>query len=313
MENEQIVINTLLSRYTEKGYVTEDEILDLCTEYDLPFHRIDYVCDQIISKGVLISDNSTIQAEFDDVSDNARVDYEAIYNKVLEVCPEMKATVCQIRIISPPQKGETKNLLIQARSGNKFAREKLIKMYLRTALRISLQYIEQTSIPVEDLFSVACLGLIKAVDSYSEESNSHFVNHICLWIRQQLDRYIMYNEPLFSRHINQTGSTRSRKIYSLDKILEDDEGIRFKSNFDMYEIFENHSLKELMEKALSTLNEKEEEILKLRFGLMDGQEYTLEDIGLKYNVTRERIRQIEFKALRKMKHSSRSKLFIDYY
>jgi len=58
--------------------------------------------------------------------------------------------------------------------------------------------------------------------------------------------------------------------------------------------------------VLTTLTERERKILEMRFGLADGYERTLEEIGKMYNVTRERIRQIEAKALRKLRHPSRS-------
>ena len=61
-----------------------------------------------------------------------------------------------------------------------------------------------------------------------------------------------------------------------------------------------------MESVLKTLTPREEQVLKMRFGLGDGNEHTLEEIGQRFFVTRERIRQIEAKALRKLRHSSRS-------
>ncbi|HWI56499.1 MAG TPA: RNA polymerase sigma factor RpoD, partial [Bacillota bacterium] len=68
----------------------------------------------------------------------------------------------------------------------------------------------------------------------------------------------------------------------------------------------SHSLlKEKLEQVLTTLSERERKILEMRFGLTDGQDRTLEDIGKMYNVTRERIRQIEAKALRKLRHPTR--------
>ena len=66
-------------------------------------------------------------------------------------------------------------------------------------------------------------------------------------------------------------------------------------------------LREALEKVLHTLSEREEKVIKLRFGLDDGRTRTLEEVGKEFNVTRERIRQIEAKALRKLRHQSRSK------
>ena len=71
-------------------------------------------------------------------------------------------------------------------------------------------------------------------------------------------------------------------------------------------------LKEQIEEVLNTLNDREQKVLKLRFGLEDGRARTLEEVGKEFDVTRERIRQIEAKALRKLRHPSRSKKLRDY-
>ena len=71
-------------------------------------------------------------------------------------------------------------------------------------------------------------------------------------------------------------------------------------------------LREQLEEMLDELTEREREVLRLRFGLEDGHAHTLEEVGKRFNVTRERIRQIEAKALRKLRHPSRSKRLRDY-
>lgn len=71
-------------------------------------------------------------------------------------------------------------------------------------------------------------------------------------------------------------------------------------------------LKEQLEDVLSTLTDREQKVLRLRFGLDDGRARTLEEVGKEFNVTRERIRQIEAKALRKLRHPSRSRKLKDY-
>ena len=67
-----------------------------------------------------------------------------------------------------------------------------------------------------------------------------------------------------------------------------------------------------MTEVLDTLTEREQKVLRLRFGLDDGRARTLEEVGRRFDVTRERIRQIEAKALRKLRHPSRSKKLKDY-
>lgn len=71
-------------------------------------------------------------------------------------------------------------------------------------------------------------------------------------------------------------------------------------------------LKEQLMEVLDTLTDREKKVLTLRFGLEDGRARTLEEVGKEFNVTRERIRQIEAKALRKLRHPSRSKKLKDY-
>ena len=71
-------------------------------------------------------------------------------------------------------------------------------------------------------------------------------------------------------------------------------------------------LKEQLDEVLDTLTEREQKVLRLRFGMNDGRARTLEEVGKEFDVTRERIRQIEAKALRKLRHPSRSRKLRDY-
>jgi RNA polymerase primary sigma factor len=79
-----------------------------------------------------------------------------------------------------------------------------------------------------------------------------------------------------------------------------------------YDAASRHLLKEQMEEVLGSLSDREKKVLILRFGLDDGRPRTLEEVGKEFAVTRERIRQIEAKALRKLRHPSRSKKLKDY-
>lgn len=92
----------------------------------------------------------------------------------------------------------------------------------------------------------------------------------------------------------------------LGDFIEDQEAIS-PSNHASYEL-----LKEQLEDVLDTLTDREENVLRLRFGLDDGRTRTLEEVGKVFGVTRERIRQIEAKALRKLRHPSRSKRLKDF-
>ena len=88
--------------------------------------------------------------------------------------------------------------------------------------------------------------------------------------------------------------------------------LKDESSLSPEEYTENEILKEEINEVLQTLQPREQEVLELRFGLIDGTCHTLEDVGKRFNVTRERIRQIEAKALRKLRHPSRAKKLKDF-
>ena len=104
---------------------------------------------------------------------------------------------------------------------------------------------------------------------------------------------------------------------SLNVLVGEDEQTELEefipSDILVEDIVEQTLLRESLESVLSTLTPREEKILRLRFGLDDGVERTLEDVGKVFDVTRERIRQIENKALRKLRHPSRTKYIRDFW
>ena len=109
--------------------------------------------------------------------------------------------------------------------------------------------------------------------------------------------------------LGQNGDLLLQSFYLLHKrliLLLDNSGLFGKKP----EIFT--LLKEQLVEVLGTLTPREEKVLRLRFGIEDGRTRTLEEVGKEFNVTRERIRQIEAKALRKLRHPSRSKKLKDF-
>ena len=88
--------------------------------------------------------------------------------------------------------------------------------------------------------------------------------------------------------------------------------LKDESSLSPEEYTTNQILKEEIKSVLDTLQTREKQVLELRFGLIDGTCYTLEEVGKRFNVTRERIRQIEAKALRKLRHPSRAKKLKDF-
>ena len=89
-------------------------------------------------------------------------------------------------------------------------------------------------------------------------------------------------------------------------------GFMFSGNAQAAEAAAQTLLKEQLDEVLDTLTEREQKVLRLRFGMNDGRARTLEEVGKEFDFTRERIRQIEAKALRKLRHPSRSRKLRDY-
>ncbi len=108
------------------------------------------------------------------------------------------------------------------------------------------------------------------------------------------------------------------KTTSLDIPIGEDEDITlgelvpYEGERSVEDIATQQLLRERLEDVLQTLTSREQKVLRLRFGLDDGRERTLEQIGQEFGVTRERVRQIETKALRKLRHPSRSRKFKDF-
>lgn len=107
--------------------------------------------------------------------------------------------------------------------------------------------------------------------------------------------------------------------YSIEEIIEDEscETMLFNDNLELFENYleylDSQSLRNLIDEIFNTLKKYESKILSLRFGFYDGEEKTLEEIGGVFKLTRERIRQIEDKALRRLRHPDRSKRLKPYY
>lgn len=376
----QEALEYLLEKAEKQGYVTFDDIMDCADEKSLPIQDFDWLSSAITTRGLIIYDEVpinrvSVNQEEDEYDDYAQSDYEAVYNRIIELDESLEPFIAEIRNIMPPQWREFTQLKYQAFEGNQHARERMIGMHLRIAVKIALQRAENYDMDIQDAIGEACIGLVIAVDKYNPDMNGPFGSYASMWILQNLTRHqptkrpLMYypvhkKEPYFSAYpilkkygyIGETNLLTNESIRELlqeklsftneqtDDVLnaatpfvsfEEQYLMSFKNN----DVFEKHQtesdeedfipdeliaeedlderiakamLKEQLAEVLKTLSEREQEVLALRYGLSDGQEKTLEEVGMIFNVTRERIRQIEAKALRKLRHPSRSRKLKDY-
>lgn len=369
MEEWQIALDELYSQYKKNGVIYEEDIFNIAERRNLPLLKLEKLCSELASKGAYISSRNNSEESTKDIYDYAQIDYNHIYTIALEASPTLETLISQVRSIVPPQKNELSSLLKQLRSGNTYARERAITMHMRMVIRIAVGYIEKTEVPLEDLVSEGTIGLMTAIDRYDESIHGYFSSYASLWIRQVLDRYVLYQKSLIHipvhaydlllqieqkiepypfdstiANINKLATEHNISIQeteraiallspflSLDEDIEDeqanlefDEFIYGDEDSDImnckemsyYDIEDQYYEKELhsnLLEAMKTLTEKERRVLSLRTGFTDGIEYTLEQVGNIFGVTRERIRQIEAKAIRKLRHPSRARKIKDYY
>jgi RNA polymerase primary sigma factor len=161
----------------------------------------------------------------------------------------------------------------------------------------------------------------------TDEELAQDVGYLTAEELEQIGHYMETGEridPFLYRKWRQaTGKLRniqriSQPTLSLEQPLNADQSTQLvdvlpdEKNPEPEDIASSQLLREQVRNALEFLSDRERQVLEMRFGLQDGKDHTLEEVGKEFGVTRERIRQIEAKALRKLRHPSRSKILRDH-
>ena len=242
---------------------------------------------------------------------------------------------------------EEVELARKIKQGDQLALEKLTRANLRFVVSVAKQYQNQ-GLTLPDLINEGNLGLIKAAQKFDVTRGFKFISYAVWWIRQsilqalaeqvgslnKINKAYSKLEQEFERQpspeelaealevpedkIKESLSVSGRHV-SMDAPLSSSEDggtlMDVMANADSPKAdfaLMAESLQKEIERSLSTLTDKEREIIRLFFGIGMNHGLTLEEIGAKFNLTRERVRQIKEKAIRRLRHTSRNKLLKTY-
>ena len=206
MENRQTAYENLIALAERQGYVTFENIMDCADEYSLPIQDFDWLSNSITTRGILVYSESpanNVSSEEDDFDDFAQSDYDAVYTRIIELSPSLESFVSYVKSVIPPQRGEIGQLKYQIVDGNAYARERMIEMHLRIALRVALQRAETYDMDIEDAVGYACIGLVTAVDKYDPDTSGAFASYASLWIIQNISRVQSTQRPLVYYPVHQ--------------------------------------------------------------------------------------------------------------
>ena len=382
------VIQELMNRADQRGYVTFEDVLELLDEDSDDVNAIEAVLDELDELGIELRQEESVH---DDDLDQRDREFEAeeeandpgvgdinavsaddpvgLYFRQMAQEPLLTALE-EIELAKRIELGreaaenlrhatpntEEYEYLQQLIQDGQEAREHLGRANTRLVVSIAKRYMGQ-GLPFPDLIQEGNVGLMRAVDKYDYKRGNRFSTYATWWIRQAITRALAQKTRTIRIPLHMT--ERIRQMYRTAQVLEQtlghrptpeeiakemelppesvrgmmdasqhaialerpvgDDGdsefgdfIEDQDSPSPVEAATQHLLQETIEEVLSELTPRQSHILRLRFGLGGGEPHTLEEIANKFGLSRERIRQLEKEALRRLRHPRLAHNLRDY-
>lgn len=206
----------------------------------------------------------------------------------------------------PLTKAKEKRLLKLSRKGNLKAKNEILEANLKFVFDIAKHYTGR-GLSISELISEGNMGLLRAIEKFDEEKDIKFISYAVWWIRQAMLEAIKKKKMLKMVEID---PTESNDVIFERKIADDEDeriggvsDVGFSNEVDEHKMELKANQKEVIGKLLNSLNSREKEIIEHYYGLSNKRELTLNEIGKKYNLSSERVRQVKLTAIRKLRSS----------
>lgn len=346
----------LLKLGKERGFVTQEEILQVFPKPEETLDELDDFYLKLIESGVDVFE--TTSEEVDEVKSTTDLERELEVLAALDegsVTDPVRQYLRDIGKVPLLNAAQEIDLAKKVEEGLVQAKHQLISANLRLVVSIAKKYVGR-GMSLLDLIEEGNIGLMRAVEKYDWRRGYKFSTYATWWIRQAITRAIADQARTIRipvhmvETINRFNRTQRRLMQELGREPTPEEvaealGIDAAKAREIVKVSQEPTslatpvgdeddsqlgdfiedqkskpeeqatrelLKEHLDDVLNSLSPREKRVLQLRFGLEDGKQRTLEEVGKEFGVTRERIRQIEAKAVRKLKHPTRAKKLRDY-
>ncbi|MBI2329965.1 RNA polymerase sigma factor RpoD [Candidatus Daviesbacteria bacterium] len=353
----QLDVKKLLKFGKDRGFVTQEEILQVFPKPEEAIEKLDEFYIQLIAENIDVFETTVEELEAETKS-TTDLEKELEVLSTLEsgsVTDPVRQYLRDIGKIPLLTAADEIDLAKKAEKNVKAARDKLISANLRLVVSIAKKYVGR-GMSLLDLIEEGNIGLMRAVDKYDWRRGYKFSTYATWWIRQAITRAIADQARTIRipvhmvETINRFNRTQRRLMQELGREPQPEEvarvlGIDESKAREIIKVSQEPTsletpvgdeedshlgdfiadqglqpdeqatrelLKIHLDEVLGSLSPREKRVLQLRFGLEDGKQRTLEEVGKEFGVTRERIRQIEAKAIRKLKHPTRAKKLRDY-